>query len=216
MNTFHTHPVRRSTAAAVLLAATLLAGCGSSDDSASDDATSDGAPADGASEEAGGESAPADDAATAPLTLTDGWVIAGDEGMSSAFGTLVNSSTDDIVVEEATSSASPEIELHETVADDSGEMVMREIDGGFVIPAGGELTLEPGGNHLMLMDVVEPLLAGDQLDITLTLADGSDVDLVLDIRDFEGGHEHYEDEGGSSHGSDDPDDGEHSGDGDGH
>lgn len=174
---------RQAAAAVTLLAAGLLAGCGSSEDDATDATTSGDA----------SDESSTDESSTAPLTLTDGWAISGEEGMSSAFGTLENTTGEDVVVVAATSDASPEVELHETVADESGEMVMREVDGGFVVPAGGELVLEPGGNHLMLMDLDRPLLAGDLLEVSLTLEDGSSADLTFDVRDFTGGHEHYED-----------------------
>jgi copper(I)-binding protein len=37
---------------------------------------------------------------------------------------------------------------------------------------GGSATLEPGGFHLMLMDPVHPLRAGDRVSIEFTLEDG--------------------------------------------
>ena len=109
------------------------------------------------------ESAPAD-TESAPagelITIEDAWVKSADDGMSAAFGTLVNSGDDDVTVVSVTSDASPMLELHETVENESGEMVMREIEGGFVISAGSDLALEPGADHIMLMDLSAPLQAG--------------------------------------------------------
>ena len=62
------------------------------------------------------------------------------------------------------------MQLHETVQNESGQMVMREVEGGFVIPAHGSLELTPGGNHLMFMDLTAPLRAGDETTITLTFS----------------------------------------------
>jgi copper(I)-binding protein len=56
-------------------------------------------------------------------------------------------------------------ELHETTAED-GSMAMQQVDG-IEIPAGGEAVLEPGGFHVMLVDVTEELAEGDTVDLTL-------------------------------------------------
>lgn len=134
------------------------------------------------------QSAPAGDV----VTIDDAWVKSADEGMSAAFGTLVNSGDDDVTVVSVTSDASTMLELHETVENEAGEMVMREIDGGFVIPAGGELALEPGGNHIMLMDLTAPLTAGDQATFTLTFSDDSTYEFAAPVKDYSGANENYE------------------------
>ena len=86
-------------------------------------------------------------AAMAPeLEISDAWVKSAETGMSAAFGTLQNDSDQDVTIISAESAASPMMELHETVANDAGEMVMRPRDGGFTIPAGGSLELAPGAN----------------------------------------------------------------------
>lgn len=36
------------------------------------------------------------------------------------------------------------------------------------VPAGGTVSLQPGGYHVMLLDLVSPLDEGDQLELTLT------------------------------------------------
>lgn len=125
------------------------------------------------------------------LTITDAWVKSADEGMSAAFGVLENSSGEDIVVESAESAASSMLELHETVENDSGEMVMQQKEGGFVIPAGSSFVLEPGGNHIMLMDVTAPLVAGAEVTFTLTLSDGSTFHFTAPVKDYSGATEEY-------------------------
>lgn len=94
------------------------------------------------------------------VTVEDAWIKAAEGGMTGAFGTLVNGGDDDVTVVSATSPAAERVELHETAAGASGEMVMREKDGGFTVPAGAELVLEPGGDHLMLMGLQGPVPAG--------------------------------------------------------
>lgn len=127
------------------------------------------------------------------LSIQDAWVKAADSGMSAAFGTLENDSDTDLVVTSVESAASPSMELHETVENESGAMVMREKDGGFTIPAGGSFELAPGGNHLMLMDVTAPITAGTDVDFTLTLEDGSTYEFTAPAKDYTGANETYED-----------------------
>lgn len=134
--------------------------------------------------------------ATAPeavpaLTVEDAWVKAAEEGMTAAFGTLVNGGDDDVTVVSAASRAAARVELHETAAGTSGEMVMQEKEGGFTVPAGAELVLEPGGDHLMLMGLQGPVRAGEALVVVLTLSDGSTVDLSTTAKDYAGAEESY-------------------------
>ena len=126
------------------------------------------------------------------ITIEDAWVKAADEGMSAAFGTIANSGDTDITVVSAESPASTMIELHETVENDSGEMVMQAKEGGFVIPAGGSIELAPGANHIMLMGLTAPLVAGDDATFTLTLSDGSSYDFTAPAKDYTGANETYE------------------------
>lgn len=137
---------------------------------------------------------PATDTATEAdgVTITDAWVKSAETGMSAAFGELANTGTEDVTVVSATTEASSMIELHETVENDSGEMVMREKDGGFIIPAGGSFMLEPGGNHIMLMDLTAPLVAGDDVTFTLTFADDSTLQFTAPVKDYSGANETYE------------------------
>ena len=129
--------------------------------------------------------------AVADVTITDPWVKAADSGMSAAFGTLENAGTGDVTVMSVQSAASAIVQLHETVANAAGEMVMQQKKGGLVIPAGGSLELAPGGNHIMLMGLTSPLRAGDEATFTLTLSDGSTVDFTAVAKDYTGANETY-------------------------
>lgn len=131
----------------------------------------------------------ADDSSTqaSQLSVSDAWAKSADEGMSAAFGVITNDGESDVTIVGAHSDASPELQLHEVVDD-----MMREVDGGFVVPAGESLTLEPGGFHIMFMDLPQPLIAGDDLTITLELADGSELDFTAVVKDFSGGNEQYD------------------------
>ncbi|MGW4638910.1 copper chaperone PCu(A)C [Sphaerisporangium sp. NPDC004334] len=110
--------------------------------------------------------------------------------MSAAFGTIVNNTGADITVVSGATPLSPEVELHEVV-NSKGKMVMRPKKGGFVIPAHGTHVLEPGGDHIMLMNVAEEVKPGAEIPFTLTLGDGGTFAFTALGKDFVGGNEDY-------------------------
>ncbi|MEU8246272.1 copper chaperone PCu(A)C [Nonomuraea sp. NPDC048916] len=154
-------------------------------------------------QQGGAVSSPAADApvqATAPaqaaapagagLSITDPWVKTTKEGMTAAFGVLVNDSDAEVTVVSAGSPLSPTVELHEVV-ESGGKMVMRAKKGGFVIPAHGTHQLEPGGDHIMLMGVTEEVKPGARIPFTLTVKDGKPLEFTAVGKDFAGGKEDY-------------------------
>ena len=184
---------RRAALAALLLP---LAACASSGSSA-DDAD---APHGAAASDGGGDAAAA--SADVP-TLTDPWVKAAEDGMAAAFGLLTNPTDRDLVLIGASTPACAEVQLHETASDGSGGMSMQEKEGGFPLPAGATLELAPGGDHLMLIDLVAPLLPGDEVALTLTFEDGTVLEASATVKDFAGAQENYEPEGSTGSGASD-------------
>jgi periplasmic copper chaperone A len=65
----------------------------------------------------------------------------------------------------ATTDVANEIQIHETVISDEGTMSMRSVPR-LELPAGGQLVLEPGGYHLMLLGVDE-LEVGGTIEVVL-------------------------------------------------
>ena len=72
---------------------------------------------------------------------------------------------------------------------------MREKEGGHLIPAGETLSLMPGGDHIMLMGLTEPLLAGDSLSVTIELDNGETLVIDAQERDYQGANEEYHGDG---------------------
>ncbi|MDP2505015.1 MULTISPECIES: copper chaperone PCu(A)C [unclassified Oceanobacter] len=87
--------------------------------------------------------------------------------MSAAFMTLTNKSAKPDRLVSAKSSWTDHIEIHTHIHED-GVMKMRQING-LDIPAGRVVTLKPGGLHLMLFGLKQPLPAaiGGSLPLTL-------------------------------------------------
>ncbi|QKT07317.1 copper chaperone PCu(A)C [Gordonia sp. X0973] len=144
-------------------AAALLAGCGSSD-----------------------KTAPASD-----LHITDPWVKAAPSGMTAAFATIANDGGSSAHIVSAESPAAMRMEIHEVVTSQSGESMMQQKKDGLVIPAHGSVTLKPGGDHLMLFNLVNAITPGKDVKIQLKLSDGSKTTFTAQVRDFPGADENY-------------------------
>jgi copper(I)-binding protein len=61
-------------------------------------------------------------------------------------------------------------------------MMMQPVDS-IEIPAGGEVVLAPGGLHLMLLDLPDPLEVGQTFDVTFTEDDGDEFSVTVEVRD---------------------------------
>ncbi|MBZ0087279.1 MAG: copper chaperone PCu(A)C [Thermomonas sp.] len=77
------------------------------------------------------------------------------------------------------------IEMHRT-ANENGVMRMRPIEGGAVIPARGRLEFAPGGNHLMLIGPVRPLVAGETFEATLVFERAGPRKVRFEVRGMDG------------------------------
>lgn len=90
---------------------------------------------------------------------------------SASFMMLKNSSDKDIYLIEADSTVAKTVQLH-THVNDNGVMRMRQVPN-IKIPAHGMTKLQPGGYHIMLIGLKQPLVSGHQIQVTLTFKDGS-------------------------------------------
>jgi copper(I)-binding protein len=162
----------------VTAVAVMLAGCGSTNGSSSSTTTNS-------------PSVSSTAASAGAMTATDAWVKTVDTGMTAAFMTITNSgdATDTLVA--ATTPASGMVQLHEMVMS-NGQMVMQQKKGGIPVPAHGNAVLEPGGNHIMFMDVSAPIKAGDDVVLTLTFKSGATMTVTAVAKDYNGANESYQ------------------------
>ena len=161
----------------------LLAACGS-DDAGTETTTTAVAPA--SDIETSGAWA-----RTSPMVATAGAVYLDIRNTGSIDDALVDAAVDDSVAARA--------ELHETVTGSpstqmgdgggmtsstmgEGMMSMQEVDE-IPIPAGGSVSLEPGGYHVMLLDLTEPLEEGTTVAVTLTFEQAGEVVVEAEVRD---------------------------------
>lgn len=72
------------------------------------------------------------------------------------------------------------IEIHEMAVTD-GVMKMRPLEQGLTIEPGKTVTLAPGGYHLMMMDLKQPLKQGDTVPLTLQFEKAGKVAVTLNV-----------------------------------
>ena len=81
----------------------------------------------------------------------------------------------------ASSPSATSVGLHQTSQDATGMMAMHGMDG-IEVPAGGGVTLAPGGTHLMLMGLTRDLTPGSSLDLDLVFKSAGAVRVKAEIR----------------------------------
>jgi periplasmic copper chaperone A len=199
VNHNRTNPLLASLAAAALILS--LAACGSDDDGSSDTVaeTSQTTMAGGMGDDAGDDMAeddmaeddmtelPGGEATVGDITVTDVWVRQPAEGQttSAAYGTITNNGDADVTLVGGSVPVDATVEIHETLMDDAGTMQMQEREDGFVIAAGSSFTLEPGGPHIMLIDIDPADVVGD-LDVTMIFDDGTELTVTAPVRTLDG------------------------------
>jgi copper(I)-binding protein len=77
--------------------------------------------------------------------------------------------------------ASQQAQIHQMKME-GDVMRMRELEKGLEIPAGGTVTLAPGGFHLMLIGLTAPLKAGTRVPVTLVFEKAGSIDIELDVQ----------------------------------
>ncbi len=104
--------------------------------------------------------------AWAQVTITDAWVRGTVPGQKATGAFMSITSATDVTLVSASSPAAKVVEIHEMTMD-GGVMKMRAVDK-LALPAGKSVELKPGSYHVMLMDITQPLAAGQTVPVTLT------------------------------------------------
>jgi copper(I)-binding protein len=126
--------------------------------------------------------------AAAEVTATDAWVRGTVPAQKATGAFLTLRSSEDAKVVAAASPAAKIVEVHEMVMKDN-VMQMRAVES-LALPAGKTVELKPGGYHVMLIDLVKPLIAGEKVPVTLTIVgkDGrkSALEVQAEVRSLAG------------------------------
>lgn len=91
-------------------------------------------------------------------------------------------------------SVAASVDVH-SMTMDGNIMRMRPVSGGLAIAPGGSVALKPGGYHLMLMGLKQPLKQGETVTITLRFAKAGEVPVRFRVEPIDhqlgGGHDHH-------------------------
>jgi periplasmic copper chaperone A len=116
------------------------------------------------------------------LVITQAWSRATPGGAKVAGGYLIienrGSAADRLIG--GAGDVSDRIEVHE-MATRNGVMTMRALDKGLTIESGKTVELSPGGYHLMMFDLKNPLKQGDKVPVTLEFEKAGKVKLSFDV-----------------------------------
>jgi copper(I)-binding protein len=121
---------------------------------------------------------------TAGPTIADAWVRPpmGPGQPAAGYMTITAPSGGADALIGASSPVAAAVEIHETSTDASGMMGMRPVDR-VELPSGSPVALEPGGYHLMLMNLDGDLEAGDTVDLVLEFENAGEVTIRAAIRE---------------------------------
>jgi len=116
------------------------------------------------------------------LQISQPWARATPKGASSAaaYMTVANGGTTAQRLSCVSSDASTECQIHEMTMD-GGVMKMRPLQGGLEVKPGETVTLKPGGFHVMLVGLKQPLQTGKSLDATFKVEGGDTVQIEFPI-----------------------------------
>ncbi len=106
------------------------------------------------------------------LEITDSWAPATPPNAQAAvvYLTIENGTADDDRLVDVSSDRCGTIELHATQIDEDRIMRMRLAEPKLLeIPSGDMLEMVPGGLHVMCLDMPAPFVAGEVLNLTVTL-----------------------------------------------
>ena len=120
--------------------------------------------------------------AAAQLSVHDAWATPTPAGVdvSAGYLTITNGAgrTDHLL--SATSPRAANVEVHE-MSMDGGVMRMRAL-GRLAVPAGGDVSLAPGGLHLMFFGVQQPFSEGEDIAVRLVFEHAGAIDVTLPVQ----------------------------------
>jgi periplasmic copper chaperone A len=120
---------------------------------------------------------------TSKINVEQPWARATPAGAitGAVYMTLANRSDAADRLTAVSSDVASKAQIHE-MAVVNGIMQMHELPDGLPIPAGGSVTLKPGGYHLMLIGLKKRLIAGQTIPLTLTFAKAGSISITVPIQ----------------------------------
>lgn len=116
------------------------------------------------------------------IEITDAWARpARENGVTAVYFRASNGSEAADTLVALSSPVAGLAELHETYEREEGMMGMREAEDP-VFPSMSTVVLQPGGKHIMLMQLNQPLSEGDEIDVTLEFAQAGEITLTVPVQ----------------------------------
>lgn len=128
----------------------------------------------------------------ANISVTDAWARATVPGQPVSGAYMQLQSDADARLVGASSPLVPRVEVHE-MRMEGDVMRMREVKA-IELPKGKTVALEPGGFHIMLMNLKKPIAAGEVIPLTLVVESGGKqqtVEVKATARAMGGGMQHH-------------------------
>lgn len=108
-----------------------------------------------------------------------------DGGNSAVYMVIQGGNAADALVGVSTD-VSEVVEMHETIMDND-VMRMQPVAGQRIdIPANGMVEFKPGGLHIMLINLKQPLMPGENFDLTLDFEQAGQRVVSVEVREVEG------------------------------
>ena len=117
------------------------------------------------------------------VVVEDAWIgkVPPSSPVAAAYMTIRNDGTADDKLLSVTTSISGHTMIHETVVDENGVAKMDMVDA-LVIPAGNSVTLKPGGTHVMLMDLKEPVTGKEKIELDLKFENAGEIKVEAPVK----------------------------------
>jgi periplasmic copper chaperone A len=118
----------------------------------------------------------------AGITISNAWARPGFEGGNSAvYFVIENSGDQSDSLLSATATVAAFVELHESKMDSNGMMKMQKQDR-VNAPGKDQIAFQPGGLHVMLINLTQELNVGDRFNLTLTFEGAGQVPVDVEVR----------------------------------
>ena len=116
-----------------------------------------------------------------PIVVDHPWARATPAGAKTgaAYMTLINNGSAGDRLLGATTPVADKIQFH-SVSEDNGVSRMREMHDVAVAP-GARVTFSPGGMHVMLVELKQPLKEGQTFPLSLTFEKAGNVDVMVSV-----------------------------------
>lgn len=117
-----------------------------------------------------------------PVTVRDAWArpeVAG--GNSAVYFVIDNPGAETDLLLGASTEAATRAEIHMSMQSEEGAMRMSPQES-VAVPAGASVAFQPGGLHVMLVELKRDLEEGDQIVLRLTFQNAGEIQLRVPVR----------------------------------